>query len=330
MAALVVERCGPGTSVQDLGRLGWRRQGISTAGAADRLALAVANALVGNAADVAAVETTLAGARFRIEGGPVLLAAAGPGVTLSVDGRTVAPGASVRVEPGQSLDLGPLRGGVHGYLAAAGGIASPPEMGSRSVHLRSGIGGAMLVPGARLAVGGGASGPLALARVPDHETGPIRIMAGPQDDWFEAGTLDRLAGAVWRIDARSDRMGRFLDGPRLLPHEGSMVSDGVLPGSIQVPPSGQPIVLMRDCQTTGGYPKIATVISADLDRLAQMQAGYEFRLQIVDRPAAVAAAARLAATIAGLAPRPAHGLDSARLLAENLISGVVDAYRTEG
>lgn len=330
MAALVIERCGPGTSVQDLGRLGWRRQGVSTAGAADRLALAVANALVGNAADVAAVETTLAGARLGIEEGPVLLAAAGPGVTLSVDGRTVAPGVSVRVQPGQTVDLGALRGGVHGYLAVAGGIASPPQMGSRSVHQRSGIGGGMLMPGARLAVAGGAGGPLALARVPDHATGPIRIMAGPQDDWFDAGALDVLTAATWRIDARSDRMGRFLDGPRLPPREGSMVSDGVLPGSIQIPPSGQPIVLMRDCQTTGGYPKIATVISADLDRFAQMQAGAEFRLQLVDRAAAVAAAARLAAMIAGLAPHPAQGLDSARLLAANLISGVVDAYRAEG
>ncbi|AMY71067.1 biotin-dependent carboxyltransferase family protein [Frigidibacter mobilis] len=330
MSVLVVERCGPGTSIQDLGRQGWRRQGVSTAGAADRLALAAANALVGNSADVAAVETILAGARFRIEGGAVLLAAAGPGVTLAVDGRTVAPGVSVRAGPGQAIDLGPTRGGVHGYLAVAGGFTLRPQMGSRSVHLRSGIGGDMLMPGTRLGVTGGASGPLALPRMPEHETGPIRVMAGPQDDWFPPGTLGTLTAATWRVDARSDRMGRFLDGPRLQHHAGSMVSDGVLPGSIQVPPSGQPIVLMRDCQTTGGYPKIATAISADLDRLAQMQAGAEFRLQLVDRITAVAAAARLAAKIAGLAPQPAGGLDSARLLAENLISGVVDAHRTDG
>jgi len=330
MTALIVDRCGPGASVQDWGRVGWRRHGVSSAGAADRLALAVANKLVGNPAHVAAVETTLASARFRVEGGTVLVAVAGPGVTLSIDGRGVASGVSARAEPGQSVDIGPLRGGVHGYLAVAGGIASPTEMSSRSVHLRSGIGGAMLASGARLPVGGGACEPLTLEHLPDHENGPIRVMAGPQDDCFPPGAMTDLIGAQLVVDVRSDRMGRFLNGPHIPPLAGSMVSDGVLPGSIQVPPSGRLIVLMRDCQTTGGYPKIATVISADLDRLAQMQAGAAFTLALVDRDTAVQAAARFSATIAGMVPRPAGGLDSARLLATSLISGVVDARHGEG
>lgn len=323
MSALVVDRCAPGASVQDGGRAGWRRYGVSGAGAMDRLELAVANALAGNAPDTAAVELTLAGARFRVEGGPVLVAAGGPGVTLTVDGRTLAPGVSALA--GETVEVSAIRGGVYGYLAVAGGIALRPEMGSRSFHLRSGIGGAMLAPGMRLPVAGTEGGPLRLDRLPEHPPGPIRFLPGPQDDWFAPEALDLLAGAEWQVDARSDRMGRYLAGPRLAPREGSMVSDGVLPGSIQVPPSGQPIVLMRDCQTTGGYPKLATVISADLDRLAQLPAGARFRLAPVDRAAAVAAARQLAQTIAALAPRPAGGMDSARLLAANLIGGVVDA-----
>lgn len=323
MSALVVDRCGPGASVQDGGRVGWRRHGVSGAGAMDRLALAVANALVGNAPDAAAVELTLAGARFRVESGPVLVAASGPGVTLRVDDRALPPGLSA--EARDTVEVSAIRGGVHGYLAVAGGVDVPPEMGSRSVHLRSGIGGAMLAPGARLPVVGGALTPQALDRLPEHAAGPIRFLPGPQDDWFGPEVLDLLAGSEWQVDARSDRMGRFLSGPQLAPRAGSMVSDGVLPGSIQVPPAGQPIILMRDCQTTGGYPKIATVISADLDRLAQLPAGARFRLMPVDRAAAVAAAQALARTMAALAPRPAGGLDSARLLSVNLIGGVVDA-----
>lgn len=325
MSALVVDRCAPGASVQDGGRVGWRRYGIATAGAMDRLALAVANALVGNPADAAAVELTLAGARFRVVGGPVLVAASGPGVVLGVGGRTLAPGVSARADDGDLVEVSAIRGGVYGYLAVSGGVDLRPEMGSRAFHLRSGIGGAMLTPGMRLPVAGGALAPLALDRVPDHATGPIRFMPGPQDDWFSPGSLDLLAGANWQVDARSDRMGRFLAGPRLIPRAGSMVSDGVLPGSIQVPPDGQPIVLMRDCQTTGGYPKLATVISADLDRLAQLPAGARFRLAPVDRAGAVSAAQRLAQTIAALNPRPAGAIDTVRLLSANLIDGVVDA-----
>ncbi|MDP2086382.1 MAG: biotin-dependent carboxyltransferase family protein [Gemmobacter sp.] len=325
-AVLVVESCGPGASVQDGGRVGWRRFGVSGSGAMDRLALGLANALAGNPPDAAAVETTLAGLRLRVEGGPVLFAVAGPGVGMMVDERAVPPGVSVRADPGQRVTLSPVRDGVHGYLAVAGGVATTPEMGSRSVHLRSGIGGAMLAPGTRLPVGDCAAlAPRALAPVPGHADGPIRVMPGPQHDWFDAAALDTLVAVTWEVGERSDRMGRFLVGPGLAPRAGSMVSDGVVPGSLQVPPSGQPIILMRDCQTTGGYPKLATVISADLDRLAQMPAGARFSLALVDRATAVDAAARLARSIAALAPRPVGGVDVGRLMAENLIGGVIDA-----
>ena len=324
MSHLVIEQCGPGTTLQDIGREGWRRFGISTAGAMDRLSLAVANVLVGNPAGTAAIELTLAGGRLRAEGGSVLIAAAGPGVTLSVAGREIPEGQSVVLEDGAVAQVSPVRGGVYGYVAVAGGFDLEAEMGSLSAHVRSGVGGALLQPGARLAfAGGGAERPLAIRPLPVPEQGPIRVMAGPQQDWFTEGAMARLTATEWTVSQRSDRMGRFLEGAEVAPNEGSMVSDGVLPGSIQVPPAGQPIILMRDCQTTGGYPKPATVISADLDRLAQIPAGARLRLVQVDREEALAARAAAERVLSGLVAEPvAMTPDTSLLLRENLISGV--------
>ncbi|MBE2276325.1 MAG: biotin-dependent carboxyltransferase family protein [Rhodobacteraceae bacterium] len=325
MSTLTVLRAGPGTSLQDGGRFGWRRQGVAVSGAMDRLALAVANALVGNPLQTAAIETTLAGATFCAGDAPVLVAAGGPGVVLSVAGRALPPGRSALAAPGDSIGLSAPISGMHGYLAVAGGFGLSPEMGSLSTHLRSGLGPAPLAAGSRLPVCGGGMTPLWLPRVPGHGAGPIRAMPGPQDDWFADEALDLLCSTDWQFDLRSDRMGRYLCGPALPPRPGSMVSDGVLPGSIQVPPSGQPVVLMRDCQTTGGYPKIATVISADLDRLAQIPAGVPFRVTAVTREVAVAAAAALARSLRDIVPRPAGGTDPARLWSENLVGGVWNA-----
>jgi len=324
--ALLVLSCAQGASIQDGGRTGWRRQGISTAGAMDLVSLALANACVGNPPLAAAVELSLAGARFRLEGAGALLAAAGPGVALRVNGRALAPGRSVAAEPGDEIEITPPRDAVHGYLAVGGGFALAPVLGSLSTHQRSGLGPPMLAPGQRLPIRGGAPlVPLALEPPPAPGGGAIRILAGPQEDWFEPDALGILTGAAWRIGARSDRMGRFLEGPHLPPRPGSMVSDGIVAGGIQIPPSGQPIVLMRDCQTTGGYPRIATVISADMDRLAQIPPGAMLRFVQVGRTAAVEAARARAAMLAALKPRPAVVTDPARLLAENLVSGVIDA-----
>lgn len=322
MTDLVVERIGTGATLQDGGRIGWRRFGVSSSGAMDRMSLAVANVLVGNDPDTAAIETVYAGARFRAEDGPVLLAAAGPGIGLTVAGRDVTPGCSALARPGEEIYLSPLRKGIYGYLAVAGGVDLPPDMGSLSTHLRSGLGAAPLLAGSRLPVRGGGLTPQILPVQPDHDRGPIRVTLGPQDDWFDDEGRVLLFEANWEFDNRSDRMARFMVGPRLAVRASSMVSDGALPGSIQVTPAGQPVLLMRDCQTTGGYPKIATVISADLHRLSQIRAGARFRFVPISIPQAQAAAKAFARTIAGLKPVPASGLDVNRLWNENLISGV--------
>ncbi|OAN81959.1 hypothetical protein A8B78_00205 [Jannaschia sp. EhC01] len=327
MTVLRVVAAGLGLTLQDYGRIGWRRYGIPAAGAMDRLHLAIANRLVGNAPDMAAIESVLAGCRMRVEEGPVHLAASGPGMVLEVDGRRVSFGQSAVAAAGQVIALLPLREGVYGYLAVEGGFAVPEVMGSRSTHRRSGFGIGALAVGSMLPLnkseGARGSGPNRLPLIPQHGTGPIRIMPGPQDDWFPSEALEWLVGAEWKAGRRSDRMGLFLDGPDLAPRAGSMVTDGVVPGSIQVPPSGAPIVLMRDCQTTGGYPKIATVISADLDRLAQIGPGQALRFKRVSHEEAVEALTALRTTIEAVRPEPAsRGPDADTLSKQNLIDGI--------
>ena len=291
----------------------------------DRMHLAIANRLVGNPPETAAIETLLSGCRLEVVGSPVLIAAAGPGLSLSIDGWPVPGGQSAEASPGQMVALSPVRAGVYGYLAAAGGFALPPAMGSLSSHRRSGLGPPLLQAGMTLPVHSPPILPaqLRLVQVPEHATGPIRFLWGPQEDWFAQEARAALTSAQWVIGQRSDRMGLFLDGPALVALAGSMVSDGVVPGSIQVPPSGTPVILMRDCQTTGGYPKIGTVISADLDRLAQMRPGEAVRLEAVSRDIALTALAGARAAIDGLRPDPAlRRPDTVWLLHHNLIDGV--------
>lgn len=185
MTALVIVSAPPGLSVQDGGRIGYRRFGVSTSGAMDRRALALANALVGNPPDAAALEIAFGGAVFRAEGGPLLVAAVGSGVTLEVGGRNVAAMRSVRAEAGDRFALGPVRGGMFAYLAVACGILTPADLGSRAFHARSGIGGPALRPDTRLPC---ADRPEAAVRQLAGDwpvaTGPIRYVPGPQADRF--------------------------------------------------------------------------------------------------------------------------------------------------
>ncbi|MCC6306079.1 MAG: biotin-dependent carboxyltransferase family protein [Rhodobacteraceae bacterium] len=290
---------------------------------------AAANALAGNPAGAAVLELALAGGRFRLEGGGAVVALAGPGAGLRLDGRAVAPATGVEARPGALIEAGPARGGVYAFLAVGGGFTTTPAMGSRAQHRRSGIGGPLPAAGLALPVGGGGSA-RHLPALPVHAAGPIRVLAGPQAEEFAPGALARFLAVEWRVGAWSDRMGIALEGPALA-HAGghNIVSDGVLPGAVQVPGAGRPIILMRDCPTTGGYPKLACVISADLDRLAQIPPGATVRFALVGRAAAVAAAQGLARTLAALAaaalPAPGPGL-AARLAGANLVGGVVDAF----
>lgn len=325
MTTLDIVQCGPGASVQDVGRLGYRRLGVSSAGAMDRRTLALANALVGNAPGAAGVELALAGATFTVSGGPLLVAACGPGTTMTLSGSLASENTSAMAMDGETIKVGPARDGMYAYLAVAGGIRTPPVLGSRSFHRRSGIGGDLLSPGDRLpCVAGRADTPMRVETGIRGTDDAIRIVPGPQDAFFAPDVWATFLSERYSISARSDRMGLRLDGPALRSARGhDITSEGVAPGSIQVPGDGNPIVLGRDCQTTGGYPKIATVISADLDRLAQIPIGQELRFRVVSVDAAIEAARAAARWIDGLqtAARPVgHTLPN--LLAHNLIGGV--------
>ncbi|EIM27430.1 5-oxoprolinase subunit C family protein [Microvirga lotononidis] len=334
MTDLVVKSCGPMTSLQDRGRLGYQGFGVSPSGAMDRRALAMANALVGNSPETAAIEFVNLGGAFACEGGDLHVALVGAGASFSVDGTPVAPKTSVLLKEGQVLEVGHPRTGTFAYLAVAGGFAVERELGSLSFHLRSRLGGlkgAPLKSGDHLPCRPDAQDrePMQLAVDMIEESGPIRVMLGPQDDYFTPETIRTFLESEFTISPQADRMGFQLTGPQLEHAKGfNIVSDGIVDGHIQVPGSGQPIVLMRDRQTAGGYPKIATVISADLARFAQMRPGAKVRFRAVERDEALAAARRLrdwtASLPSSLAP-VRFALTTEHLLSRNLISGTVDA-----
>ncbi len=334
MTILTVETCGPGTSIQDRGRFGYQRFGLGPAGAMDRIAMAEANLLVGNAPDVAAIEMAVLGARFRVDGGRVRVALVGAGGILKVDGVAVAPWTAVTVESGQRLDIAPVRAGFFMYLAVSGGFDIPPQLGSRALHSRGlvgGLGGRGCQPGDTLpVVDVTLAGPdlAATAQAPSQRTaGPVRVMFGPQFDYFSTKGVNTFLGEEYTVTTQTDRMGIRLAGPKIEHSDKgyNIVSDGIATGSIQVPGAGEPLVQLADRGTTGGYPKIATVISADHGRIAQFPSGTKFKFVSVTRAQAVAAAREQVAAIesfrASLKPVGASDLTSERLLGLNLNEG---------
>jgi biotin-dependent carboxylase-like uncharacterized protein len=333
MTVLIIDRCGPGTSIQDGGRFGQQRFGLGPSGAMDRDGLAIANMLVGNPADLAAIEFLMIGGTLRCEGGPARLALAGAVMPVSIGSRKIPPHESVTLVPGETLAIGAALPGTFGYLAVCGGFAIPQSLGSHSLHVRAGIGGLdgrLLRDGDRLplACDTPCGADLRLAQAPAPNTDPIRVLLGPQADCFSAEGLETFLGSEYTISNQADRMGYRLSGPTIAHARGyNIVSDGIATGAIQVPGTGEPIVLMADRQTTGGYPKIATIISADLPRFAQKRPGERIRFAAVTHEEAVAAARRRAERLAALRRSlQACGepsLDSERLLSLNLVDGVV-------
>jgi 5-oxoprolinase (ATP-hydrolysing) subunit C len=285
MSRLLIETVGPATSVQDAGRPGAQRYGLPPSGAMDRLSLAAANVVAGNAAFAAAIEIGPLGAKFTARDGAVRLALAGAQRPAAIDGRTIPINESVLLAEGETLSLGIARGGVFSYLAIAGGIAGTPMFGSLAVNARAGLGSPYPRPlqaGDEIRVQPASATPERRIDLPPRPDGPIRVVLGPQHDEF-GDAVAQFLDSEWTISATSDRMGYRLEGPEIPHlHGHNIVSDGTVDGSIQIPGNGQPIVLMPDRGTSGGYPKIATVITADLGRLAQTQPGPSFRFAAVD------------------------------------------------
>lgn len=330
---------GIAVSIQDLGRRGHRSIGVPLAGAADPLLLACANALLAQPHELAALEIALVGPTLRALHSPLQLALVGDfAPRVEREGEAPRPSASWRsltLQLGDRLVVGPCRSGI-GYLALGGGFDVPLVLGSRSTYARAGLGG---IDGRTPRAGDqlgcpAADGPERCAPRPfEHRAGALRVLRGPQAEHFDDEAFERFAGSDWRVSRETDRMGLRLEGPALAHRSdrgADIVSEAVTPGAVQVPGSGQPIVLGVDAQTIGGYAKIATVISADLPRLAHARPGGVLRFEFVSHEEALAARreqrSALADWVRSLQPcREAGDIDEAALFAANLISGMIDA-----
>jgi biotin-dependent carboxylase-like uncharacterized protein len=333
-AHLRVMAPGLATSLQDLGRFGHQALGVPVSGALDEPSLRVANALVGNAEDEACLEIRMIGPTLRVDAPAVRVALAGTDTQLEIlSGSRVPAWRSVRLERGQSFCIGMVRDSSCAYLAVEGGFDVPAVFGSRATYARGGFGGfdgRALKEGDRLPLRL-ASAPrrqeLRAAMRPEEATGAIRVVLGPQDDHFTAEALRTFLASAYSITPHSDRMGLRLAGPALEHRSGhDILSEGIASGSIQVPGTGQPIILLADRQTTGGYPKIATVASADLPRLGRARPGDQLRFRAVSVEDAASARraqeAAIRACIEMLQPAEERS-EAEELLSTNLISGVV-------
>ncbi|MFQ3247688.1 MAG: biotin-dependent carboxylase-like uncharacterized protein [Arenicella sp.] len=284
---LLVKQLTPLCQLQDLGRFGYKAFGVTHCGAIDPYSMRVANLLVGNLQGTACLEFTLAGGEFLITAKSMRIAFVGD-FPLSVNGEPKNNFCSVSLEYGDKLTIGAAIGGIRGYLAVQGGFIAKQELGSYSTHLRSSLGGFdfALNLGSTLPV----SNDFAVkakeyyfrASLRRKDRDIIRVIAGPQEDHFSEHGIDRFYSEWFSISTNSDRMGYRLEN-NIIEHagDGNIISDPTVAGSVQIPASGNPVVLMTDCPTTGGYPKIATIASIDLGLLAQKGPATQFKFQAI-------------------------------------------------
>lgn len=282
---IVVRTPGPLTTVQDAGRPGWAHLGVPRAGAVDAGALRAANRLVGNTPAAAGLETTLVGPDLVFERAAVV-AVTGGRCVVTVDDEPVAFGEPVAVPAGGVLRLGEVRTGVRSCLAVRGGLDVRLVLGSRSTCTLSGLGPERLAAGDRLAIGSEVAGAVTWEVLPEIAAVPVlRVRLGPRDDAFTAAAVERLLSSSYVVQPQSDRTGVRLSGPRLERRDAAeLPSEGMLPGVVQVPPDGQPIVFLANCPTTGGYPVIGVVAIEDLAAAAQARPGtaVRFRRQLAE------------------------------------------------
>jgi biotin-dependent carboxylase-like uncharacterized protein len=330
---------GAHTTVQDLGRSGYQDIGVPVSGALDGFSLRLANALVGNRHGMAALEILLGGPALEVAADTLRIALVGAGASLVVGGENaqiVPSGQSITLPRGEIFQVALDHHSACCYLAVEGGIAVPLVLGSASTYVRAGLGG---LEGRLLRRDDVV--PLAIARAPERvelrlptpsdvaRDRPIRVVLGPQQEYFKDEAVAALLGAEFRVSKNADRMGVRLEGP-LLRHKGGwdIISDAIATGAIQVPGSGEPILLLADHQTTGGYPKIATVVSADLPVVGRCRPGDLLRFAAVTVEEAEELCRdeerNFADVVAALKPVPQdNAIDVGSLYGENLISGVV-------
>jgi biotin-dependent carboxylase-like uncharacterized protein len=276
---ILVEKPGSLTLVEDLGRPGHAHLAVPRSGAADRPACIRANRLVGNPDGAAVLEMTLLGARLKFEC-QARIALTGARMPATLDDRPLSADAPIDVRAGQVLACGAAQRGVRAYLAVAGGIDAPLLLGSRSHDVLSALGPPPLRTGDRIGIGTLRGAPRAIFAPPEiPERHVLRFAAGPRDDWFAADALHALAATPYLVSPDSNRIGVRLRGaPLVRAVAGELPSEGLMPGAIQVPGDGQPLVMLADHPTTGGYPVIGVVLPEDLWLLAQARPGAQLRL----------------------------------------------------
>jgi len=333
------------TTIQDIGRPGYQHLGIPVGGALDCVSLAAANALVGNAAGTGALEVAYTGPTLAVDAADVRLSFAGASARIEVfedeaasEGKQIDTMRSIRLNRGQVVRVGSLRGGAVLYVAVEGGFRVEPVFGSQSTCIRGGFGGWQ---GRALSTGdevpliqdvASNRGECRLGGFDLSQPVRFRVIAGPQSDYFSERAMTDFLQGNYTVRAGSNRMAMRLDGPPINHTRGfNITSDAIAPGSIQIPGDGQPIVLLADRQTTGGYPKIATVISADVPALGRLPIGSKIAFELVTMEAATAARRKLLAEISGLddmiMPILRDDIDiTPRLSDLNLISGAHDAH----
>lgn len=334
--ALTVIRAGPGVTVQDLGRPGNLAFGLSRGGAADRLALAEGAALLGQDPGLAVLELAGAGGVFEASE-EMRIALTGAPMRATLDGRRLAWHASHLLPAGAPLTIGPAEAGVYGYLSIGGGLDTTARLGSRSTHLVAGL-GASLAGGTTLPAGPDAGGPVGLQipAEPRFEGGTIRVVASLQTHLFEAADIARFEAETFHRGMRGNRMGVRMEpeGAGFGLSQGlTILSEAIVPGDIQITGDGAPYVLLAECGTTGGYPRIGSVLPADLPRVAQAPPGAALRFRFVGLEEAVKISRVAAAEQNALASKRTALLRDPRemrdLLGYGLISGVTDGRAGE-
>lgn len=279
---MIVENPGMLTTVQDLGRYGFQQYGMPVAGAMDNYAMRIANIIVGNDRNAAVLEITFMGFSVRFEDKGII-AITGADLGASLNGRKIEAWQSIEVNSGDKLTFTTMINGCRSYLAVQGGIGVPSIMGSRSTYIRGKIGGyygRKLLKGDVLesddlnAVIVTSCIKVPSEFIPQYDNSCVRVILGPQDDAFSQEEIAKFLNSFYQIGKQYDRMGYRLEGP-VIKHKESpdIISDGIALGAVQIPGHGQPIIMMADHQTTGGYTKIANVISIDIPYLAQLKPG---------------------------------------------------------
>jgi len=290
MATFRVLQPGLLTTIQDLGRYGYESQGVPTSGAMDEFAFRVANILLGNEENAPALEITVIGPTLEVLE-DTAVAITGADLPIEVNGRRRMVWSSFPVKKGDILSLGPVTSGCRAYLAVCGGFSAEFIMGSASTYTRGKLGGLEGRPLRKGDVLSRASNRMiskfyrvGKRYIPSYETiAEIRVILGPQDDYFNEEAIELFLSSTYIVTKDSDRMGYRLEGPEIrAKSKHDIITDAIIPGVVQVPGNGKPIIMLKDAQTTGGYTKIATCIWSDLSKLAQLKPGDKLKFKAVD------------------------------------------------